>query len=143
LIKRVVRSVSEEHIFKNEKMQSGEVRAFNRMAGRDELLNLFKHALTITVKSKTQKIWNAFKLLDVAFEYARSGLSINRYKGLGEMSADQLWETTMDPTNRTLFQIKISDATKADEVVSMLMGDVVEPRRDFIVDNALNANVDI
>jgi DNA gyrase subunit B len=142
-VARTVRSVTEEHVFTNEKMQSGEVRAFNRMNGRDELIGLFKHSLTITVKSKTQKIWNAFKLLDVAFEYARSGLSINRYKGLGEMSADQLWETTMDPTNRTLFQIKIADATKADEVVSMLMGDVVEPRRDFIVDNALNANVDI
>jgi DNA gyrase subunit B len=143
LIERVVRSVAEKYLLPNDKLQSGEVRAFNRMAGRDELMSLFAEPLTLTVKSKTQKIWNAFGLLDKAFEYARAGLSINRYKGLGEMSEDQLWETTMDPANRSLFQVKITDATKADEVVSMLMGDVVDPRRDFIVDNALNANIDI
>jgi DNA gyrase subunit B len=59
------------------------------------------------------------------------------------MSFEQLWETTMDPANRSLFQVKIADATKADGIVSMLMGDIVEPRRDFIVDNALNANLDV
>jgi DNA gyrase subunit B len=142
LIERTVRSVVERHIFPSGKLDSGEIRAFNRMAGRDELFALFRQPVTLTVKNKTQKISNAFGLLDAAFEYARAGLSINRYKGLGEMSEKQLWETTMDPNQRSLFQVKITDATKADEVVSMLMGDIVEPRRDFIVDNALTANID-
>ena len=143
LIERTVRSVAEKYLLPAEHMDSGEIRAFNRMAGRDELINLFKMPLTLSVKSKTQKIWSAFGLLDLAFEYARSGLSINRYKGLGEMSSEQLWETTMDPANRSLFQVRVTDTTKADEVVSMLMGDIVEPRRDFIVDNALNAKLDV
>jgi DNA gyrase subunit B len=143
LIERTLRSVVEQHMFPIEKLSSGEVRAFNRMAGRDELIALFRNPLTLSVKQKTQKIWTAFGLLDTAFEYARNGLTINRYKGLGEMTADQLWETTMDPNHRTLFQVRITDATKADEIVSMLMGEIVEPRRDFIVDNALSANVDI
>ena len=82
-------------------------------------------------------------MLDTAFEYAKNGLKIQRYKGLGEMNAEQLWETTMDPNHRSLFQVKIDDAAKADEVVSMLMGDIVEPRRDFIVENALDANLDV
>jgi DNA gyrase subunit B len=142
LVERTIRSVNEKYLLPNDRLNSGEIRAFNRMTGREELQALFATPLTLTVKNKTQKIWNAFKLLDTAFEYARAGLSINRYKGLGEMSAEQLWETTMDPNNRSLFQVKITDATKADEVVSMLMGDIVEPRRDFIVDNALNANID-
>ena len=142
-LERTVRSVTEKYIMPAERLSSGEVRAWDRMSGRDELTGLFSAPLTLSVKNKTQRIWNALGLLDTAFEYARSGLTINRYKGLGEMSADQLWETTMDPQSRTLFQVRITDATKADEVVSMLMGDVVEPRRDFIVDNALNANIDI
>lgn len=142
-ISRTVRSVNETYFLPAEKLQSGEIRAWKRMADRDEIIDLFKSPLTLAVKNKTEKISTAFGLLDTAFEYARAGLSINRYKGLGEMSPDQLWETTMDPANRSLFQVKITDATKVDEVVSMLMGDVVEPRRDFIVDNALNANVDI
>lgn len=143
VVERTVRSVNERHILGAEKLSGGEVRAFGRMSGRDEIMGLFKQPLTLSVKSKTEKIWTAFNLLARAFEYAKSGLSISRYKGLGEMMPEQLWETTMDPENRNLFQVKITDASKADEVVSMLMGDIVEPRRDFIVDNALNANIDI
>jgi len=141
-IKRTVRSVSEFYLFPAASLSAPELRAFNKMEGKDELLELFSAPITLVVKSKTQKIHTAFRLLDTAFDYARSGLSISRYKGLGEMSPEQLWETTMDPANRTMFRVKITDAAKADEVVSMLMGDVVEPRRDFIVDNALNANID-
>ena len=114
-----------------------------RMNGRDELIETFSKPTILRVKSKSQKIWGAFTLLNTAFEYAKNGLKIQRYKGLGEMNAEQLWETTMDPNHRSLFQVKITDASQADEVISMLMGDVVEPRRDFIVENALNANLDV
>ena len=142
-ITRTLRSVKETHVLPREKINSPEIRSWLRMAGREELIDIFSKPTTLRVKSKSQKIWGAFALLNTAFEYAKNGLKIQRYKGLGEMNAEQLWETTMDPNHRSLFQVKITDASQADEVISMLMGDVVEPRRDFIVENALNANLDV
>ncbi len=142
-ITRTLRSVTETHVLPREKINSPEIRAWQRMSGRDELIETFSKPTVLRVKSKSQKIWGAFNLLNTAFEYAKNGLKIQRYKGLGEMNAEQLWETTMDPNHRSLFQVKVTDASQADEVISMLMGDVVEPRRDFIVENALNANLDV
>ncbi|WP_083440234.1 DNA topoisomerase (ATP-hydrolyzing) subunit B [Altererythrobacter epoxidivorans] len=84
------------------------------------------------------------ELLDAIMTAGRKGLSIQRYKGLGEMNAEQLWETTLDPENRALLQVKVEDADVTDEIFTRLMGDVVEPRREFIQDNALNvANLDV
>ncbi|MXO63298.1 DNA topoisomerase (ATP-hydrolyzing) subunit B [Qipengyuania oceanensis] len=84
------------------------------------------------------------ELLDAVLSGGRKGLSIQRYKGLGEMNAEQLWETTLDPENRALLQVKVEDADVTDEIFTRLMGDVVEPRREFIQDNALNvANLDV
>ena len=84
------------------------------------------------------------QLLDAVLAAGRKGLSISRYKGLGEMNAEQLWETTLDPENRALLQVKVEDADVTDEIFTRLMGDVVEPRREFIQDNALNvANLDV
>ncbi|MEL7188461.1 MAG: DNA topoisomerase (ATP-hydrolyzing) subunit B [Pseudomonadota bacterium] len=84
------------------------------------------------------------QLLDAVFAAGRKGLSISRYKGLGEMNAEQLWETTLDPEHRVLLQVKVEDADVTDEIFTRLMGDVVEPRREFIQDNALNvANLDV
>ena len=84
------------------------------------------------------------ELLDAILAAGRKGLSIQRYKGLGEMNAEQLWETTLDPANRSLLKVEVAQADVADEIFTRLMGDVVEPRRDFIQENALNvANLDV
>lgn len=89
-------------------------------------------------------IENGEVLIDFIEERGKKGISISRYKGLGEMNADELWETTMNPDARTLLQVRIDDAMKTDQLFTILMGDQVEPRRQFIEQNALNVkNLDI
>jgi DNA gyrase subunit B len=95
-------------------------------------------------KGKPVAVSRPSELLDAVLAAGRKGLSIQRYKGLGEMNAEQLWETTLDPSNRSLLRVEIAQADVADEIFTRLMGDVVEPRREFIQDNALSvANLDV
>jgi DNA gyrase subunit B len=94
--------------------------------------------------SKSVSVTRPSELLEAVFAAGRKGLSISRYKGLGEMNAEQLWETTLDPANRSLLRVEVAQADIADEIFTRLMGDVVEPRREFIQENALNvANLDV
>jgi len=95
-------------------------------------------------KGKPAQITRPHELLDAVLAAGRKGLAIARYKGLGEMNAEQLWETTLDPSNRSLLRVEVAQADVADEIFTRLMGDVVEPRREFIQDNALSvANLDV
>ncbi len=96
------------------------------------------------VDTRGKPISRPSELLDAVLAAGRKGLAIARYKGLGEMNAEQLWETTLDPSNRAMLQVQVEQADIADEIFTRLMGDVVEPRREFIQDNALSvANLDV
>ena len=103
-----------------------------------------KRATTAVSVGNKGAITRPSELLDAILVAGRKGLSISRYKGLGEMNAEQLWETTLDPNHRSLLRVEIDQADLADDIFTKLMGEVVEPRRDFIVENALNvANLDV
>ena len=91
-------------------------------------------------KGEPQTAQNKFELLDIFMQDGKKGLSIQRYKGLGEMNPDQLWETTMNPEKRNIFQVKVEDVVDTDEIFTILMGEAVEPRREFIQSNALEVS---
>ena len=123
-------------------VRSGEARRLDQMAA--ELQHIYARPATLRVKDKEQQIIGPLGLVEAVLEQGRKGMGIQRYKGLGEMNPDQLWETTLDPEVRSLLQVKIGDNLEADSIFTVLMGDEVEPRRDFITTNALNArNLDI
>ena len=142
IFERTVRGVKEAVILDASLIGSADARALDRYAGR--LQEIYTRQPTLRRKDTSQVISGPLALLDAIFATGRKGLTMQRYKGLGEMNAEQLWETTLDPDARSLLQVKVTDATDADSLFSRLMGDEVEPRREFIQDNALSvANLDV
>ena len=107
------------------------------------LRNIYSEKAVLSRKDSSYDIYSPSDLVKAILAEGTSGTNLQRYKGLGEMNADQLWETTLDKNARNLLRVRVEDTSEADEVFSKLMGDVVESRRDFIQENALNvANLD-
>jgi DNA gyrase subunit B len=141
VFRRQVRGVTEVHILDRALIGSLEARRLNeRLAHLQEI-----YALPARLRRKDGEtpVFGPRSLLDAVYEAGRKGISVQRYKGLGEMNPEQLWETTLDRDVRTLLQVKLGDLGEADEIFSRLMGDIVEPRREFIQANALAASVDV
>ncbi len=134
---RTLRGITETHVLDSGILDSGEARKLAQMGAF--LKENFISTSNINCKTgESIKVTGAVALSNAIMKAGRKGMSIQRYKGLGEMNPEQLWETTLDPEARTLLQVKVEQADQADEVFSTLMGDIVEPRRDFIQSNALN-----
>jgi len=139
---RMVRGVKEFAHLDMALIRSSDARHLDQLAPR--LKETYAMPPVLRRKDGQTEITGPRALLDAIFAAGRKGLSMQRYKGLGEMNAEQLWETTLDPNVRSLLQVKVTDATDADGLFARLMGDEVEPRRDFIQENALSvANLDI
>ena len=138
---RVRRSVSERVVLDEVLLHSADARRLAERAA--ELAAEFDKPATYRRKERSVTVRGPLDLMGAVLETGRRGLSIQRYKGLGEMNPDQLWETTLDADARTLLQVKVTHADDADDMFSRLMGDLVEPRREFIQENALDAEVDV
>jgi len=138
---RVLRGVDEVQSLDGGCIRSGEAR---KLAGfTDSLQEVYGAPAKLLRKDRENLIHAPSDLLGHILSEGEKGQSLQRYKGLGEMNPDQLWETTLDPEARTLLQVKIEDFADADDLFTKLMGDVVEPRREFIQTNALSvANLD-
>ena len=138
---RVRRGVTERVVLDEQLTHSLDAR---KLAERAEVLaDVFAKPALFRRKDKTTTVRGPRDMVAAILEAGKKGLSIQRYKGLGEMNADQLWETTLDADARTLLQVRVNHADDAGDLFSKLMGDVVEPRREFIQDNALDAAVDV
>ncbi|KZM38290.1 DNA gyrase subunit B [Bartonella bacilliformis] len=139
---RVLRGVKDVITLDAGFINSADARQIGHIA--KNLKDIYRDPPLLRRKDKSERIFGPTSLLESIFINGKKGITLQRYKGLGEMNADQLWETTLDPDARSLLQVKINDATDADSLFSQLMGDEVEPRRIFIQKNALNvANLDI
>jgi DNA gyrase subunit B len=140
--KRRLRGITESHRIDAPLIRSTECHRLEAM--KAELAEIYRESATFISKDREIRIDGPIGLAKAVMEIGGKGLDIQRYKGLGEMQAEQLWKTTLDPNARTLLQVKVTHADEAEEVFSTLMGDLVEPRRDFIQQNALNvANLDV
>ena len=139
---RRLRGVTELHVIDGPLLRSAEAHRLDAMAG--ELQADFLASSMLVTKEREMRIDGPLSLIGRVLETGRKGIAISRYKGLGEMNADQLWETTLDPEARSLLQVKVAHGDEADDLFSTLMGDVVEPRREFIQHHALEVtNLDV
>ncbi|MEP0231926.1 DNA topoisomerase (ATP-hydrolyzing) subunit B [Roseibium sp.] len=142
VFKRMVRGVEEVAIIDAALLGSADARRLNADAGH--LQEIYGKAATLRRKDTPHEIRGSRALLQQIFGFGQKGISLQRYKGLGEMNPGQLWETTLDPNVRSLLQVKVREADDADDIFTKLMGDEVDPRREFIQDNALSvANLDV
>ena len=132
---RILRGVEEIRTLDGAVLRSGEARRLSSVTA--DTRRHYGDAAKLARKDREQVIHGPTDLLRAVLEEGEKGLTLQRYKGLGEMNPDQLWETTLDPEARTLLQVKVEDLAEADDLFSKLMGDVVEPRREFIQTNAL------
>ena len=142
VLERVVRDVEEKLILDKQLLQSADARKLSDRV--DPLLELFSERSVLRhEKGGEVDVYGPVSLVNAVLSSGAKGLTIQRYKGLGEMNPDQLWETTLDSNARTLLRVKVEHGDEADDMFSKLMGDVVEPRREFIQANALEAEVDV
>ncbi len=135
-LSRILRGVEEMRTLDGPVLRSGEARKTGSFT--QSLQEVYGAAATLVRKDRSQLIHGPLDLLTAILEEGERGLTLQRYKGLGEMNPGQLWETTLDPDARTLLRVKIDDLAEADDLFTKLMGDVVEPRREFIQENALS-----
>ncbi|WP_050605547.1 DNA topoisomerase (ATP-hydrolyzing) subunit B [Ruegeria sp. 6PALISEP08] len=133
---RILRGVEEVRTLDGPMLRSGEARKTGSFT--QSLQEVYNTSATLVRRDRSQLIHGPLDLLRAILEEGEKGLSLQRYKGLGEMNPDQLWETTLDPDARTLLQVRVDDMVEADDLFTKLMGDVVEPRREFIQKNALS-----
>jgi DNA gyrase subunit B len=139
---RTLRGVTETHTIDAAIIRSAEARRLHDLA--PQLAETFGRAASLMVRERETVLSGPVALVTAVMDTGRKGIAIQRYKGLGEMNPEQLWETTLDPQVRSLLQVKVAQADDAEQVFSTLMGDVVEPRRDFIQTNALKvSNLDV
>ena len=147
VFRRTLRGVTEGRTIDSDIIRSIEAHKLDRLAGDLQALYQRPGVLTwMNPKGAAQEwpITGPIDLIDRVLEQGRKGLAVQRYKGLGEMNPDQLWETTLDPNARVLLRVEVKHADDAEDVFSTLMGDIVEPRRDFIQENALKVtNLDV
>ncbi|MEX0281099.1 MAG: DNA topoisomerase (ATP-hydrolyzing) subunit B [Arenibacterium sp.] len=133
---RILRGVEEVRTLDGPMLRSGEARRTGSFT--QSLQEVYNQPATLERKERSQVIHGPLTLLNAVLEEGAKGLTLQRYKGLGEMNPGQLWETTLDPDARTLLQVKVDDMVEADDIFTKLMGDIVEPRREFIQANALS-----
>ncbi len=142
VFRRTVRGVEEAATIDAALLDSADARRL--AAHADHLNEVYGKAAVLRRKDVPTEIRGPRALLDQVYSFGQKGISLQRYKGLGEMNPEQLWETTLDPNVRSLLQVKVKEADDADDIFTKLMGDEVEPRREFIQDNALTvANLDV